>query len=192
MRSADSASSAAFLTRSILLSARNSGCWRSPSERDDPLDLGVHPRRGIDHQQDEVGILRAGPGRRDHRPVEPTLGLEDARRVDQQDLRFAWMAMPISRARVVCALALTIATFCPTSALTSVDLPALGAPITATKPARVGISLIAVVTASAAGGGGFRLLLARCLRRSLRRASGTDTRIVNFGAWWAPVRPTTS
>ena len=46
------------------------------------------------------------------------------------------MAMPISRARVVCALALTIATFCPTSALTSVDLPALGAPITATNPQR--------------------------------------------------------
>src|SRR4051794_41490561 len=45
--------------------------------------------------------------------------------------------MPISRARVVCALALTIATFCPTSALTKVDLPALGAPMTATKPARV-------------------------------------------------------
>ena len=46
------------------------------------------------------------------------------------------IAMPISRARVVCAFGLTIATFWPTSALTSVDLPALGAPITATKPAR--------------------------------------------------------
>jgi hypothetical protein len=43
------------------------------------------------------------------------------------------MAIPIRRARVVCALALTIATFWPTSALTRVDLPALGAPITATK-----------------------------------------------------------
>ena len=45
--------------------------------------------------------------------------------------------MPIIRARVVCALGLTIATFWPTRALTSVDLPAFGAPITATKPARV-------------------------------------------------------
>jgi hypothetical protein len=35
---------------------------------------------------------------------------------------------------VVCALGLTIATFCPTSALTKVDLPALGAPTTATTP----------------------------------------------------------
>jgi hypothetical protein len=34
-------------------------------------------------------------------------------------------------------LALTIATFWPTSALTRVDLPALGAPITATNPQRL-------------------------------------------------------
>jgi hypothetical protein len=47
-----------------------------------------------------------------------------------------WMAMPISRVRVVCALAVTIATFWPTSALTRVDLPALGAPTTATNPQR--------------------------------------------------------
>src|SRR3546814_18396645 len=43
-------------------------------------------------------------------------------------------AMPSRRARVVCALAGVIATFWPTSALTSVDLPALGAPMTATRP----------------------------------------------------------
>src|SRR5215217_2480830 len=42
--------------------------------------------------------------------------------------------MPMIRVRVVCALAETIATFCPTIALTSVDLPALGAPTTATSP----------------------------------------------------------
>ena len=45
-------------------------------------------------------------------------------------------AMPIRRVRVVCALGLTIATFCPTNALTRVDLPALGAPIMATWPQR--------------------------------------------------------
>jgi len=44
--------------------------------------------------------------------------------------------------RVVCALGLTIATFWPTRAFTSVDLPALGAPITATKPARDFVSVI--------------------------------------------------
>src|SRR5690606_23929427 len=58
-------------------------------------------------------------------------------------------AMPSRRARVVCALALVIATFWPTSALTSVDLPALGAPITATTPQRV-------TPSSPARGEGFR------------------------------------
>ena len=47
------------------------------------------------------------------------------------------MAMPRSVVRVVCTLRLTIATLVPTSVLTSVDLPALGAPITAMKPQRV-------------------------------------------------------
>ena len=66
------------------------------------------------------------------------------------------IAMPISRARVVCALGLTIATFCPTSALTRVDLPALGAPITATKPRSAGsLQLLQ----QGGGGGGFGFLL---------------------------------
>ena len=38
------------------------------------------------------------------------------------------------RLRVVCGLSETIATFSPTSRLTSVDLPTLGRPTTATKP----------------------------------------------------------
>src|SRR3990172_9045553 len=45
--------------------------------------------------------------------------------------------MPRMGMRVVCTLRLTIDTLLPTSALTSVDLPALGAPITAMKPKRV-------------------------------------------------------
>ena len=45
--------------------------------------------------------------------------------------------MPRTSARVVCTLCVTIDTFEPTSALSSVDLPALGAPISATNPARV-------------------------------------------------------
>jgi hypothetical protein len=47
--------------------------------------------------------------------------------------------MPSIRARVVCALALVIATFWPTNWFTSVDFPAFGAPITATTPQRVGV-----------------------------------------------------
>src|SRR5262245_40221410 len=47
------------------------------------------------------------------------------------------MAMPRSKARVVCTLCDTIATLLPTSALISVDLPTLGAPISAMNPHRV-------------------------------------------------------
>src|ERR1041384_3334880 len=47
------------------------------------------------------------------------------------------MPMPRTSAGVVCTLRLTMETFEPTSALISVDLPAFGAPISATKPQRV-------------------------------------------------------
>ena len=46
------------------------------------------------------------------------------------------MAMPRTSVRVVCTLGVTIETLVPTSALISVDLPAFGAPISATKPQR--------------------------------------------------------
>jgi hypothetical protein len=46
------------------------------------------------------------------------------------------ITMPRISARVVCTLRETIVTLEPTSALTSVDLPTLGAPISATKPQR--------------------------------------------------------
>src|SRR4030081_1059986 len=51
----------------------------------------------------------------------------------------AWLSikMPRISARVVCTLRETIVTLEPTSALTSVDLPTLGAPIRATKPQAV-------------------------------------------------------
>ena len=44
-------------------------------------------------------------------------------------------------ARVVCALWVTIDTLVPTSELSSVDLPALGAPTSAMKPQRVSVGL---------------------------------------------------
>src|SRR5260370_6669643 len=47
------------------------------------------------------------------------------------------ITMPRISARVVCTLRETIVTLEPTSAVTSVDLPTLGAPISATKPQRV-------------------------------------------------------
>src|SRR5262249_33506857 len=53
------------------------------------------------------------------------------------------IAMPRTSVRVVCTFELTIVTLAPTSALTSVDLPTLGAPIRATKAQRFGASVIA-------------------------------------------------
>src|SRR5580704_12096152 len=44
------------------------------------------------------------------------------------------MAMPRTSVRVVCTFGVTIEILAPTSALASVDLPTLGAPISATKP----------------------------------------------------------
>ena len=44
--------------------------------------------------------------------------------------------MPRTTVRVVCGLSEVITTFCPTSALVSVDLPALGRPTNDAKPLR--------------------------------------------------------
>src|SRR5262249_22811253 len=75
------------------------------------------------------------------------------------------MAMPRSSARVVCTLCDTIVTLVPTSALISVDLPALGAPISAAKPQRVGSAITAVrLDAFLRQHGGGRRLLGRTLR----------------------------
>ena len=70
--------------------------------------------------------------------------------------------MPRISARVVCTLCETIVTLEPTSALSKVDLPALGAPISATKPQRVlsiggpvsGIKLVGRDTDTRQHGGG--------------------------------------
>src|SRR5258707_654896 len=61
------------------------------------------------------------------------------------------IAIPNSRVRVVCTFGVTIASLCPTSWFNSVDLPAFGAPISATKPQRVSLSLSRI-----AGEGGER------------------------------------
>src|SRR3954452_12294104 len=66
----------------------------------------------------------------------------------------AWFSitMPRISARVVCTLRETMVTLEPTRALTSVDLPTLGAPISATKPQRVlavGSTVIAAADAFA-------------------------------------------
>src|SRR6202045_1408363 len=63
------------------------------------------------------------------------------RKIPGVSTRMIWallsMTVPRISARVVCTLRETMVTLEPTSALTSVDLPTLGAPISATKPQRV-------------------------------------------------------
>src|SRR5437764_9563064 len=71
------------------------------------------------------------------------------------------VAIPRSNVRVVCTLCETIATLAPTSALIRVDLPTLGAPISAMKPQRVSVSTIEAVRLDAGArehGGGSGLL----------------------------------
>ncbi|MGY4461127.1 hypothetical protein ACVWYI_005087 [Bradyrhizobium sp. LB13.1] len=62
------------------------------------------------------------------------------------------ITMPRISARVVCTLRETIVTLAPTSALTSVDFPTFGAPISATKPQLVAAGaspLVSTVIAAA-------------------------------------------
>src|SRR5579863_2996574 len=54
----------------------------------------------------------------------------------------ASLRMPRIRRRVVCGRGVTIATLCPTSRFTSVDLPTLVRPATATNPARCSLIVL--------------------------------------------------
>ncbi len=53
----------------------------------DRVGLVVDAGFGIEQHADEIGVMRAAPGRRHHGAVEPTLRREDAGGVDQNDLR---------------------------------------------------------------------------------------------------------
>jgi hypothetical protein len=78
------------------------------------------------------------------------------------------VATPTTRWRVVCGRLVTMLTLRPTSALTSVDLPTLGRPTTATKPQRnlAHSSSCASIDAAAACSAARRLLPARALGAS--------------------------
>ncbi len=108
------------------------------------------------------------------------------------------MAMPRTRVRVVCTLCETMVTLAPTSALTSVDLPAFGAPMMATKPQRVVSSVKgrpprrarrpnALAQQHGGRGRDLRLAFRRSLADSVLEA-GMTTAMVKTGAWSGPVR----
>src|ERR1035437_3387925 len=94
--------------------------------------------------------------------------------------------MPRISARVVCTLCETIVTLEPTNALSSVDLPALGAPIKATKPQRVSLAGLAASTIEFVhrhadarqhgGGGGLFGGPLRCAHALGRRRGGPPPR----------------
>jgi len=57
---------------------------------DDARRIVIDTVRRIDHQYDRVRVLSPAPGRIDHGPVEPALGIEDAGRIDEHELAFAF------------------------------------------------------------------------------------------------------
>ena len=75
----------------------------------------VDPLAEVDEQRDHVGVGRAGERARDHGAIEPPLGLEDARRVDQDDLRRALDGDAANKRPLCRALRDTIETLAPTS-----------------------------------------------------------------------------
>src|SRR6478672_24254 len=72
------------------------------------------------------------------------------------------ITMPRISARVVCTLRETMVTLEPTSALTRVDLPTLGAPISATKPQRVAAAAVDSWDSSVIAADAFTLNHDRC------------------------------
>ena len=148
---------------------------------------------------DDVGVLRAAPGRRHHGAVEPALAARKCpacRRRRSAPCRRSRCRATARAWSAPCGV--TIATLVPTSALTSVDLPALGAPIRATKPQRVpspagrlshrarsGLTPSRVSMAAAAACSAARLerpSLPPGASRAARRRRGTR------GSWSGPVR----
>jgi hypothetical protein len=108
------------------------------------------------------------------------------------------IAMPRTSARVVCTLRETIETFAPTSWFSSVDLPAFGAPIRATKPHFV-VSLLASSSLRLRGALARRAFRRRLFGGALARALALDrlepgpaTSMRERGACSGPVRSTSA
>ena len=107
------------------------------------LVAGAEPLRGVDDEQDGVAAFQRLVHFLHHLLVQRARGLVHAGRIDEDDLllraallRAGTLTMPRMRLRVVCGLCVTMASFSPTSAFSSVDLPALGRPMMETNPER--------------------------------------------------------
>ena len=124
-------------TRSILLTAAIAGRPELRDALEHQLVLRG-PAQRLDHQHHEVGILERGGRGAVHRLVErarsPAVQARACRRT--RSARCGRFTMPRMRWRVVCGRGVTMLSFCPTSALSSVDLPTFGRPTRAAKPLR--------------------------------------------------------
>ena len=186
---AASASNSSLRAMSTLLSddhQRLLGAFEPGEHRLDPLaELG----RGVDHQQDQVGVLGPGPGGGDHRPVEPAARRENARRVDQQDLRVAVdRDAHQPRARGL-RLGADDRDLLPDQRIDQGRLAGVGRADHRDEARSAGSLQLLQQRRRRRR---FRLPACSSLRRSLRRALPTATRTVNRGAWCAPVRATIS
>ena len=91
--------------------------WRSCS---------VNLRAASATKTQQVALLERVAHRIHEALVELRVGLVDAGRIDKNDLRLGSVTTPWIDVRVVCGLSATMATFWPTRAFSSVDLPAFG------------------------------------------------------------------
>ena len=105
----------------------------------------MHAARSVNQNQNQIARFESLVDLLQHAAVELRTGLVHAGSVDKHDLRghrgFPWplraagtSTTPTMRLRVVCGLAVTMATFSPVRALRSVLLPTLGRPRMATNP----------------------------------------------------------
>src|SRR5262249_15657034 len=102
------------------------------------------------------------------------------------------MAMPRTKARVVCTFCVTAATFAPTSVFTSVDLPAFGAPSTAMTAQRCS-AIDAILLQKRRRGCALRIALlsaftARCRKARHLRLDNEMWRVFRAGTLYLLVR----
>ena len=143
-------SSSGLPTRSTLLSATMSGCCAtaSPSAAASasamPLGHAAVAVGRVDDQQHDVGVGGRSDRGLAHVAAQRAAAVLNARRIDVGDLRArrasrpgrSTVWTPRMRSRVVCGLAETATSCRPSMRLSSVDLPTLGRPTIAQKPAR--------------------------------------------------------
>ena len=125
-------------TRSILLTAITTGRGRARSSPAMNRSPGPTPCSALITNRQPSASSSSCSTRRCIRSVSASRGRWTPGRSTSTSCQPGPLATPRIARRVVCGLSETIATFAPTTALASVDLPTLGRPASAMKPERVG------------------------------------------------------